>query len=379
MDTSKPNIQVLKPKYRVQECLDEIRVCLERGWTGLGFKTTEFESAWKTYTGLPNAHFISSATAGLHLATNILKSFYDWKDGDEIITTSLTFVSTNHAILYEGLKPVFADVDHNTLCLNPLDVQRKITPRTRAVMYVGLGGRYGHLQEVADLCRKCGLKLILDAAHMAGTRRWNKHVGHESDVTVFSFQSVKNLPTADGGMICFKDAELDARARKMSWLGIDKDTYARSQQNGTYKWKYDVPYTGFKYHGNSIMAAIGLVQLKYLDADNVCRRKIAEMYNGLLHSSKLWLPTDVTGAQQSQHIYQIVVEDRDRVLNDLNSRGIYPGVHYIDNTNYPMYRYGYDDSRFAQMVSQKLLSLPLHLEMTEGDVARVADAINEVV
>lgn len=142
MDTSKPNIQVLKPKYRVQECLDEIRVCLEKGWTGLGFKTTEFEEAWKTYTGLPNAHFVCSATAGLHLAMNILKSFYGWKDGDEVISTSLTFISTNHAILYEGLKPVFADVDSDTLCLDPLDVEQKITSKTRAVMYVGLGGRW---------------------------------------------------------------------------------------------------------------------------------------------------------------------------------------------------------------------------------------------
>ncbi len=372
------NIQVLKPHYRVEECLKEIEICLRQGWTGLGGKTLLFEEAWKTYTELPNAHFVSSATAGLHLATNILKSFYGWNDGDEVITTSLTFVSTNHAILYEGLKPVFADVDSNYLCLDPLDVEKKITPRTRAVMYVGLGGRYGQLQEISDLCHKRGLKLILDAAHMAGTKRWSKHVGGEADVTVFSFQSVKNLPTADGGMICFKDPELDARARKMSWLGIDKDTYSRSQQDGTYKWKYDVPYVGFKYHGNSIMAAIGLVQLKHLDRDNMHRRFIAEKYNKLIDSPNLWTPTDVTGAQGSQHIYQIVVERRDHVLNELNKRDIYPGVHYIDNTNYPMYRYGFDDSRLSQMMSDKLLSLPIHLEMTDDDVNRVAEAVNEV-
>lgn len=377
MDTSKP-IQVLKPKYRVQECLDEIRICLEKGWTGLGFKTTEFEEAWKVYTGLPNAHFLSSATAGLHLATNILKDYYGWVNGDEVITTSLTFISTNHAILYEGLKPVFADVDAETLCLDPVDVEKKITSKTRAVMYVGLGGRYGHLREVSALCRRHGLKLILDAAHMAGTKFWGQHAGHEADVTVFSFQSVKNLPTADGGMICFKDLELDTRARKMSWLGIDKDTYARSKQDGTYKWKYDVPYVGFKYHGNSIMAALGLVALRYLDDDNARRHEIADIYEEQL-CTKLWAPGDVLGAQPSQHIYQIVVENRDHVLNKLNERGIYPGVHYVDNTNYSMYRYGYDDSRFAHIVSQKLLSLPIHLEMTDDDVKRVAAAVNGIL
>ena len=373
-----PNIQVLKPVYRVEECLAEIRVCLEKGWTGLGFKTTEFEEAWKKYTSLPHAHFVNSATAGLHLALNILKSYYGWEDGDEVITTPLTFVSTNHAILYERLAPVFADVDSHFLCLDPESIEKKITSRTRAVVYVGLGGRVGNLQAVSDLCKRHGLKLILDGAHMAGTKLNGRHVGSEADVAVFSFQSVKNLPTADSGMVCFKDLELDARARKMSWLGIDKDTYARSGGNGTYKWKYDVPYLGFKYHGNSIMAAMGLVALRYLDQDNERRRWMACQYGNTLEKSKLWVPQDIYGAESSNHIFQIVVEERDQVLAALNGRGIFPGVHYVDNTNYPMYRHGADPDSFSALVSPKLLSLPLHLEMTDDDVARVVDAVNEI-
>jgi len=381
-------IQVLRPVYRIEECLAEIRQTLECGWTGSGGKCLTFEEAWKIYTGLPHAHFLNSATAGLHLAINILKSYYDWKDGDEIITTSLTFISTNHAILYEHLTPIFADVDHNALCLDPVSIEQKITPKTRAVLFVGLGGRIGKLQQVSDLCKRYGLKLILDGAHMAGSRYMTvkdgftagmKHVGCESDVAVFSFQSVKNLPTADGGMICFRDAELDARARKMSWLGIDKDTYTRSQQDGTYRWRYDVPYLGFKYHGNSIIAAIGLVQLKYLGEDNSRRRMIAARYGAILNREKLWIPEDFWGHEPSHHIFQIVVENRDEVLVELNKRGIYPGVHYVDNTNYPMYRYGYDESRFSQIVSAKLLTLPLHLEMTDEDVIRVAETVNGIV
>ncbi len=368
-------VQVLKPKYRVQECLDEIRLCLEAGWTGLGFKTTEFEEVWKKYTNLPNAHFVNSATAGLHLALNIFKSTYGWSDGDEIITTPLTFISTNHAILYEKLQPVFADVHHYDLCLDPDSIEKCITSKTRAVIYVGLGGRYGHLEEVANLCKRHNLKLILDGAHMAGTTKWNKHAGHEADVTVFSFQSVKNLPTADGGMICFKDAELDARVRKMSWLGIDKDTYARSQQGGTYKWKYDVPYLGFKYHGNSIMAAIGIVQLKYLEEDNTRRRRIAEIYHERLDDN-IWKPNDVFGAKSSQHLFQIALENRDNMINILNNKDIFPGVHYVDNTNYPMYRHGFDPSSISNIMSKKLLSLPIHLEMTDADVIRIAEEVN---
>jgi len=138
-------IQLFVPTFRIDETLEQIRECLEKGWTGLGFKTVEFEEAWKQYTGLPHAHYLNSATAGLHLAVRLLKEKFTWQDGDEIITTPLTFVSTNHAILYERLVPVFADVDE-TLCLDPVSIRQRISPRTRAVMFVGLGGNTGRLK-----------------------------------------------------------------------------------------------------------------------------------------------------------------------------------------------------------------------------------------
>jgi len=376
MDT--PKIQVLKPKYRVDECLEAIRECLTCGWTGLGFKTTEFEEEWKRYTDLPHAHFLNSATAGLHLAVKILKDAHGWQDGDEIITTPLTFVSTNHAILYERLFPSFADVNPNTLCLDPASVEAKITPRTRAVMYVGVGGNPGQLEEIRSLCKRKGLKLILDAAHMAGTKVRDRHIGHEADVTVFSFQAVKNLPTADGGMICFQDAEFDAKARKLAWLGIDKDTYLRSSMQGDYKWKYDVPETGFKYHGNSIMASLGLVALKYLDGDNNRRREIAHRYSvGLkLNGVKIHNESFANdGIEQSSHLFQISIPNRDRVLVELNNYGVYPGVHYVDNTHYRMYRHGMNTCPVAHKLSDELLTLPIHLGITDEDVDRVIDML----
>ena len=161
--------------------------------SGLGFKTVEFENKWKEYTGHNNAHYLNSATVGLHLAVEILKKENGWHDGDEIISTPITFVSTNHAILYENLKPIFADVDE-FLCLDPEDVRRKITPKTKAVVFVGYGGRVGRLKEIVDICKKYGLKLILDAAHMAGTRANGVFPGTWDgiDVSVYSFQAVKN-------------------------------------------------------------------------------------------------------------------------------------------------------------------------------------------
>ena len=215
-------------KFHVEECLDQIRQCLEQGWTGSGGKTVELENAWKAYTGHPNACFLNSNTAGLHLAVNILKRKYGWQDGDEIISTPITFVSTNHAILYENLHPCFADVDEY-LCLDPVDVEKKINEKTRAVIFVGYGGRVGKLDQILALCKKHNLHLILDAAHMAGTRVNGVFPGtwEGVDVAVYSYQAVKNLPTGDSGMICFADAELDAQCRMVSWLGINKDTYAQ--------------------------------------------------------------------------------------------------------------------------------------------------------
>src|SRR5947209_6955427 len=168
-------IQLFVPTFHVDETLEAIRECLEKGWTGLGFKTGQFEQAWKDYTGLPHAHFLNSATSGLHLAIAQLNAHEGWADDDEIITTPLTFVSTNHAILYEHLKPVFADVDQY-LCLDPDSIAAHITPKTRAVMFVGMGGNPGSYDAIRQLCNEHGLKLILDAAHMSGTRLHDRHV-----------------------------------------------------------------------------------------------------------------------------------------------------------------------------------------------------------
>lgn len=370
-------IHLFVPTFRVEETLAEIRQCLEKGWTGLGYKTVEFEDAWRRYTGLPHAHFLNSATAGLQLAVRVLKERHGWADGDEIISTPLTFVSTNHIILHENLRPVFADVDEY-LCLDPESVAARITPRTRAVMFVGLGGNTGRLHAVADLCRARGLRLILDAAHMAGTRWRGRHVGSEADVAVFSFQAVKNLPTADSGMVCFAEAELDAEVRRWTWVGISKDTYARTAGPGPYRWHYDVDHVGFKAHGNSVMAAIGLVALKYLDRDNAQRRTVCAWYDARLDGTVPRVPTR-DGCESSRHLYQVLVEERDEVILGLNEAGIFPGVHYRDNTTYPMYASMRGTCPWAASASDRLISLPLHLRLSREDVARVGAALADVV
>lgn len=372
-------IQLFVPNFRVEECLTQIRECLEKGWTGLGFKTVEIENKWSEYTGLPYSHFLSSNTVGLHLALHMFKTEFGWADGDEVISTPLTFVSSNHAIVYTNLQPVFSDVDEY-LCLKPEDIERKITPRTRAVIFVGIGGNIGRYEEVVKLCKERGLILILDAAHMAGTRVNGKHVGHDADCTVFSFQAVKNLATADSGMICFPDQARDERARKLSWLGINKDTYARTVTQGAYKWMYDVEEIGFKYHGNSIMAAIGLVSLRYLDRDNAYRRQLAKWYEDHLADDELIRIVPLANdCESSRHLFQIRVDRRDQVLMALNEYDIHPGVHYRDNTEYKLYSYGANTCSNAHLASKEILSLPMHMGVTEHDVKFIANALKKIV
>jgi dTDP-4-amino-4,6-dideoxygalactose transaminase len=371
-------ITLFAPSFRVDEVLAEIRECLEKGWTGLGYKTVELEAAWLAYTGLSHAHFLNSASAGLHLAFRLLGQAGGWQPGDEVITTPLTFVSTNHAILYEGLQPVFADVDEY-LCLDPVSVAQRITRRTRAVCFVGLGGNPGRYAEVLALCREHGLKLVLDAAHMAGTWIGGRHAGHDADAVVFSFQAVKNLPTADAGMLCLDEA-LDREARKLSWLGISKDTYTRTISDTTYRWLYDVERVGFKYHGNSIMAAMGLVGLRYLEEDNRYRRQLASWYEEILAQVPGVVPVPVApGCTPSRHLYQIQVDRRDQVMVGMNERGVYPGVHYRDNTLYPMYSEAAGTCPRARLVSDRVISLPMHLRLTQDDVVRVATSVRAAV
>lgn len=372
-------IQLFVPTFRIEEVLAEVRECLEKGWTGLGYKTVEIENRWRAHTGLPHAHFLNSASSGLHLAVRLLKESGGWQDGDEIITTPLTFVSTNHAILYEDLRPVFADVDEY-LCLDPESVAARISPRTRAVMFVGFGGNPGRYAEVRALCRERGLKLILDASHMAGTWIGDEHAGGGADVSIFSFQAVKNLPTADSGMICFAEAGLDEEARKSAWMGINKDTYTRTMSGGTYKWLYDVERVGFKYHGNSIMAGMALVGLRHLEEDNAVRRRLCDRYDmGLSGAPGIERVPTTPGCTSSRHLYQVLVERRDETMVRLNENGIFPGVHYRDNTLYPMYASGAGTCPRARNASEHLISLPLHLRLAEADVDRVASTLREVV
>ena len=370
-------IPLFKPYFRIDETLAEIKDCLENSWTGIGYKTEIFETEWKNYSSFKFAHFLNSATSGLHLALNIFKHHYSWKNNDEVITSPLTFISTNSVILQESLKPVFADID-DSLCLSSNSVESLITEKTKALIYVGIGGNTRNYRKIKEICKSRGIIFILDAAHMAGSKwkKTNKQVGIGADCAIFSFQAVKNCPSSDAGMICFKNEKLDSMARNMSWLGIDKTTYQRSKNNN-YVWKYDVTSKGFKYHGNSINASMCLVSLRYLDEDNEIRRQKAALYDKFLDENhNLEIIRHDDDLYSSRHLYQIAVDKRDELIQYMASKGISLGVHYQLNSYFKIFKnFNNNSIPTAENYSSRIVSLPMSVSLTDDDVRLVAREI----
>jgi dTDP-4-amino-4,6-dideoxygalactose transaminase len=327
-------MQLFSPKYEVDECLEGIRKVLESGWTGCGPACREFEQEWSLFTGAKDSHYLSSATAALHIALRLC----DLPPNSPVLTTPLTFVSTNAVILYEGHVPVFVDINENDFSLNADDFLEKMEKhRATAGMWVHYGGNVSPEFYKAYARKNASFKMIEDCAHAAGASYRNgEKVGTLEDTfACFSYQAVKNLPTFDSGMLCCASDTAMQRARKLSWLGIDKDTFARTNQsqNEVYKWRYDIPELGWKYNGNDIAATIGKVQLKYLKRDNAYRNEIHEWYTeALKNTSTVQMMTHQS--ESSHHLMVIRVKNRDEVIMALKKAGIAPGVHYLPNNEF---------------------------------------------
>jgi perosamine synthetase len=368
-------IQLFRP-FVSEEAMDSVAEVLRSGWIGLGPKTAEFEKAFAEYVGAKYAVAVNAATSALHLATVVAGI----QPGDEVLTTPLTFVSTNHVLLYQGAKPVFVDVQDSTLNIDLNRAESLISPRTRAIMAVHYGGNPVDLDTLYSLAARHRLAVIEDAAHACGATFRGKRIGSYG-LTCFSFHAVKNLPIGDGGMVTTNDIETYERLQRLRWLGIDRSTYDRSV--GQYQWEYDVKEVGFKYHMNDIQAAIGLAHLKRLDEWNNRRAEIVNIYRetlGDLPSSKIRFVEHTPSATSANHLCVIRVPHRDRVVEALKERGIGVGVHYRPNHLYPCYqdaRRG--DLSITENAYQELISLPLHLLLSDDDVHEVCQTLRSIL
>ncbi len=366
-----PLIPVFRPSITEEE-IEAVTEVLRSGWLGLGPKTKEFEDAFKEYLGVPEMVALNSGTAALHLALRVLGI----GPGDEVIVPTITFVSTAHVVKYCGAEVVFADVDEETLCINPDDVARKISSRTKAVIPVHYGGHPCEMSQLSDMAGAEGFHLIEDAAHACGATYRDVKIGTLSLLTCFSFHAVKNLTCGEGGGVATTNPLFGKKLRELRWLGISKDTFTRSDPERVYAWQYWVNELGYKYHLHDISAAIGLVQLKRLEENNRKRRRIVERYNEAFRSHG-WIerPPERPDVRSSWHIYHIKVPARDRLIAHLKRRAIAPGVHYYPIHAHPYYAANDSHCPVAEEIWKRIISLPLFPDITDEEVERVIDAV----
>jgi perosamine synthetase len=364
-------IPVFRPKMIKEEILLELEKIFDSGWIGLGPKTEEFEQKFAKYIGVKYAVGVNSATAALHLANLVLGI----GRGDEVIVPSMTFVSTALAPLYCGGTPVFADIEEDTLCIDPADVEKKVTSRTRAVIPVHYGGHACRMDEIMEIARRHNLYVIEDAAHGCGGKYKNCVLGSVGVMGCFSFHAVKNLPTGDGGMITTNDEKIYNDLKKLRWVGIDKGTWDRSAKKG-YSWQYSVDKLGFKYHMNDITAIIGLAQLKVLDEHNLIRREYARRYDEAFKDVS-WIKTPVEKdyAYSCRHNYVVKVPLRNELNGYLSTKGISTGVHYEPIHHFKVFGDVKADLPITERVWPRLLTFPLYPSMTEGEFDKVVTEV----
>ncbi len=358
-----------------EEILKELEKIFDSGWIGLGPKTSEFEEKFARYVGAKYAIGVSSCTAALHLSFHSLGI----KEGDEVIIPSFTFASTIIPLLYQKAIPVFADILPDTLCMDPLDIKRKITNRTKAIVVVHLGGHSAPMDKIWDIAKSHNLFVIEDAAHACGSEyKGKKHGGFSgTKMTCFSFHAVKNLTTGDGGMITTNDTTLYERLKRLRWLDINKSTWDRIT-TGSYPWEYRIDELGFKYHMNDIAAIIGLAQLKVLDKHNKRKRAITQKYNEELGNLDwMEIPVEREYTKSSNHMYIIKTKFRNKLHEYLIGKGIQTTVHYEPAHHYKVFKDFPAQVPVTERVWKKLLTLPLYAGMKNEEVEKVIDGIQE--
>jgi perosamine synthetase len=350
---------------------------LRSDWLTTGPQVAGFEGALAVATGAREAVAVSSGTAALHLAMAALRI----GPGDEVIVPTLTFAASANCVVYCGGTPVFADVDAATLLIDPADVARRITPRTRAIVAVDFAGQpcdYDALRALAD---KHGLALVADACHSLGAAERGRPTGSLADLTCFSLHPVKNITTGEGGAITTGDELLARRLRSLRNHGVTSDRRERAE---TGAWFYEMVELGFNYRLTDFQCALGQSQLRKLPAFIERRQEIARLYDAAFARvpgiGRLAVRPDVSHAY---HLYVVRVADRDRVYGLLRDAGIGANVHYIPVHLHPYYRERFGTGEglcpVAEAAYAEILSLPVFPQMCDEDVTFVVEALGAAV
>ncbi|MFE8153685.1 UDP-4-amino-4-deoxy-L-arabinose aminotransferase [Brenneria goodwinii] len=360
--------------------LAAVKAVFESGWITTGPKCAELERAFCRLTGNQHAIAVSSATAGMHVTLTAL----GLQPGEEVITPSLTWVSTINIISLLGATPVMIDVDRDTLMVTPEAIEAAITPRTRAIVPVHYAGAPADLDAIRAVGERYGIAVIEDAAHAAGAFYKGRHVG-DRGTAIFSFHAIKNMSCAEGGLVVTDDADLAERIRMLKFHGLGVDAFDR-QTHGRQP-QAEVITPGFKYNLPDISAAIALVQLERLPHINARRTAIAQRYLQALKETPFSpLEAPAWPHRHAWHLFIIRVDEatcgitRDALMQALKEQGIGTGLHFRAAHTHKYYRERYPDVSLpaTEWNSQRICSIPLFPAMTDGDVERVISALRRL-
>lgn len=347
-----------------------------------GPKVAEFERAVADYCGAAYAVAFSSGTAALHGAMHALGV----GEGDEVITTPMTFAATANAVLYQGGRPVFADVRPGDLLLDPEKVEGLITPATRGIAAVDYAGHPCDYDALSDICRRRGLFLLADACHALGGEYRSRRVGTLADVTVLSFHPVKHLATGEGGMVLTDDPDLARALERFRNHGIDR---AFNQRGGQRPWFYAMVELGYNYRLTDIQCALGLSQLKKLPAWLERRRRLASRYDQAFANMEGLQPLMVSPeVAHAYHLYVVRLtggrppDHRDRIFLALRERGIGVNLHYIPVYLHPYYQnLGYRPGLcpMAEDAYDQIISLPMFPALNDQQQDRIISTCAEAL
>jgi dTDP-4-amino-4,6-dideoxygalactose transaminase len=357
---------------------------IRSGWLTMGPKTLEFEQNFAAYVGARHAVGVSSCTAALHIALEAI----GLQPGDEVLVPTTTFTATAEVVVYFKAIPVLVDVDPITLCIDPVEAQKKITSRTSAILPVHFAGQPCDMDRIQELAASHSLHVIEDAAHALPASFRGTPVGAISKLTAFSFYATKTLTTGEGGMVTTDDDELAARMKVMRLHGIGQDAWKRYGEEGS--WFYEVKYAGFKYNLTDIQSAIGLVQLGKCTEMRSLRVRIAKQYtDGFSQCEEIQVPTVLADRESAWHLYVLRLNldrltiGRAEVVEQLKQRGVGTSVHFIPLHMHPYYRHAYHYCHESFPVALKeyfrSFSLPIYPSMSRDRVTYVIQQVIEVV
>ena len=346
---------------------------LDREFLGMGAEVQQFEEMLTEFFGRP-AVCVSTGTAALHLALQAAGV----GAGDEVLVQSLTYVASFQAISATGATPVACDVDADTLCLDWQDAEKRLTPKTKAVMPVHYAGGVGALDEIYAFAKKHNLRVIEDAAHAFGTVYQEKKVGCFGDIACFSFDGIKNITSGEGGCIVTDDSEILQKVRDARLLGVEKDTEKR--YSGERSWSFDVTAQGWRYHMSNIMAAIGIEQLKRFSEFANKRKLLAKKYDEYLFDSTKVTRLKLDYSEVTPHIYVVKISNgikREFFVEYLLKKEIQTGIHYQPNHWLNLYQTNKNSLSVIDIICLSIISLPLHPDMSVEDVKYICKSIND--